>query len=161
MRSSTHPAFPSIDQTKRSAASYHPTPAEVAYAADKGRLSQEYVHGVLTGQETLATFETHYRTFMIKWNLGNVANLHTALTRSTTRLLSGRPVASLCPSLSSSSSLSANGTTASCPVYAAQFPEENWNWCGPATLATTLVEDSWAWPGTNQYSGYTLSYDAY
>lgn len=46
-------------------------------------------------------------------------------------------------------------------VGAAQFPEESWNWCGPATLATTLVEDSFAWPGTNSYSGFTLSYNPY
>ena len=46
-------------------------------------------------------------------------------------------------------------------MYAAQFPEESWNWCGPATLATTVVENSFAWPGANTYNGVTMSYNAY
>src|SRR5690348_11441720 len=56
------PAFPSVDQIYGGhPAAYHPTPAEIAYAADKGQLSDEYVLRVLSGQETLADFETHYR----------------------------------------------------------------------------------------------------
>lgn len=132
------PAFSSIDQTYGGPGSYHPTPAQRAYAADKGQLSDEYVQRVLPGQETLAAFETHYRAFMIKWHLGNVANLHTVLTEGTARLLS-----QIVPD--------ATG--------AAQFPEEHYNWCGPAALSTTLVEDSFKWPGANSYNGFTLSYN--
>jgi hypothetical protein len=149
------PAFPSVDQIQGSAAAYHPTPVQRAYAADKGRLSQEYVQRVLTGQETLADFETHYRAFMVNWHLGDVAGLHTALTRGTARLQSatGRLVAPQCPSV-------ADGPQPLCPAGAAQFPEELGNWCGPATLSTTLVEDSWFHSGTNQYGGHTLTYNA-
>jgi hypothetical protein len=149
------PAFPSIDQVKGSASTYHPTAREAAIAADKGQLSQEYVNRVLTGKESLATFETHYRAFMVKWNLGNVSGLHAALARSTARLQSGKAIAPNCPTVAD------GGPNVLCPVYQAQFPEESWNWCGPATLSTTLVEDSWSWPGTNQYGGHTLTYDAY
>jgi hypothetical protein len=150
------PAFPSVDQIYGGhPAAYHPTPTEKAYAADKVQLSNEYGQRVLSGKETLAAFETHYRAFMTKWHLGNVANLHTMLTRSATRLRStaGRLIRPQC--------VSVNGITCVTPVGAAQFPEESWNWCGPATLSTTLVEDSFAWPGTNSYSGFTLSYNQY
>nr|MBA2393121.1 hypothetical protein [Ktedonobacteraceae bacterium] len=151
------PAFPSVDQLGNRAA-YHPTATQRAYATDKGRLSNEYVQRVLSGKETLATFETHYRAFMAKWHLGNVANLHTVLTRSAARLQStaGRLAVPQCPSV-------ANGSAVQCstPVGAAQFPEENWNWCGPATIATTVVENSFAWPGANTYNGVTMSYNAY
>jgi hypothetical protein len=148
------PAFPSIDQFKGNAASYHPTAKEAAIAADKARLSAEYVHRVLTGKEPLSTFETHYRAFMVKWHLGGVANLHRTLTQGLARLRSGRPIAPMCIS-------TARAPQVLCPVYQAQFPEENWNWCGPATLSTTLIEDSFAWPGTNQYNGETLTRDQY
>lgn len=151
------PAFPSVNQLGGGAAAYHPTPAEVAYAADKSQLADEYVHRVLTGQETLATFEAHYRAFMIKWHLGDVADLHAALTRGTARLETGLSTKPLCPSV-------AGGPNVLCPVWAAQFPEESWNWCGPATLSTTLVEDSFTHPGTNQTNangGYTLTRDEY
>ncbi len=134
---------------------YHPTAREAGIAADKAQLSQEYVNRVLTGKETLATYETHYRAFMVKWNLGNVTNLHAALTRGTARLQSGKLIAPNCPTVAD------GGPNVLCPVWRAQFPEESWNWCGPATLSTTLVEDSWSWPGTNQYGGHTLTYDAY
>lgn len=74
------PGFPTVDQVKANPATYHPTPAQAAYAADKSRLSNEYDHLVLTGKEPLATFEAHDRAFMVKWNLGGEANLHAALT---------------------------------------------------------------------------------
>lgn len=153
------PAFPSVDQFYGGhPAAYQQTPAEIAYAADKVQLSNEYGQKVLSGQETLANFETHYRAFMTKWHLGNVANLHTMLTRSAARLQStaGRLTRPQYPSAASGLAVPYQ-----VPVGAAQFPEESWNWCGPATLATTLVEDSFAWPGTNSYSGFTLSYNQY
>lgn len=149
------PPFPSVDQIGNPAA-YHPTATEKAYAADKELLSEEYSQRVLSGQETLATFEIHYRAFMLKWRLGNVSNLHSVLTRSTARLRSNvaRLTGPSCPSV-------VTGPAVSCPVYAAQFPEESYNWCGPATLATTVVENSFAWPGANTYNGFTMSYNRY
>lgn len=152
------PAFPSVDQLYGGHAptAYQPTATERAISADKGRLSNEYNKKVLSGKETLASFETHYRAFMVKWHLGNTANLHKVLTQSTARLRStaGNLAVPQCPSV-------ATGPSVSCPVYAAQFPEESFNWCGPATLATTLVEDSFVWPGTNSYNGFTLNYNRY
>lgn len=143
------PPFPSVDQFGYPAAQ---TPAEKAYTADKVQLSDEYVQRVLSGQETLADFETHYRAFMVKWHLGNVANLHTVLTRSAARLRStaGRLTMPASPTVA-----------AQTPVGAAQFPEESWNWCGPATLSTTVVENSFVWSGANTYNGFTVSYNPY
>ena len=46
-------------------------------------------------------------------------------------------------------------------MYQVQFPEESYNWCGPATLSTTLIEDSFAWPGANTYDGETLIRDQF
>lgn len=137
-------------------AGYHPTATEKAYAADKKLLSEEYGRQVLSGHETLADFEVHYRAFMLKWHLGNVSNLHSVLTRSTSRLRANvtRLAGAACPSL-------ATGPAVLCPVNAAQFPEESFNWCGPATLATTVVENSFTWPGANTYNGFTMSYNRF
>ena len=123
---------------------YHPTVTEKAFATDKEQLSKEYDQRVLSGQETLTIFETHYSAFMLKWHLGNVANLHSVLTRGAARIRStaGRLTA---PALS---------------APAAQFPEESSNWCGPATVATTVVENSFAWPGANTYNGVTIGYNS-
>lgn len=147
------PAFPSVSQVGRPAVQ---TSAQKVYAADKGQISDEYVHQVLAGRETLADFESHYRAFMVKWHLGNVASLHSVLTQSAARVRAtarGRAVPN-CPQVAATS-------PAACPVYRAQFAEENWNWCGPSTLSTALVENSWTWPGTNSYNGFTLSYNAF
>lgn len=149
------PKVPTVDQVKANPATYHPTPTQAAYAADKSQLSNEYDHLVLTGKEPLSTFETHYRAFMVKWNLGGVANLHTALTNATARLRSSKK--------STITPLCVAGPGGGCvyPVYQVQFPEENYNWCGPATLSTTLIEDSFSWPGANQYNGETLIRNQY
>ena len=153
------PAFPSVDQFYggHPATAYHPTSAEKAYADAKGKLSDEYGQQVLSGKETLAVFETHYRAFMTQWHLGNVANLHTVLTQSAARARStaGRL------SATAPECISAANATCQTVAGAAQFPEESWNWCGPATLATTVVENSFAWPGANTYNGVTMSYDQY
>ena len=145
-----------IDQVKANPATYHPTPTQAAYAADKSRLATEYNQLVLTGKEPLTTYEAHYRAFMVKWRLGGVANLNTALTKATARLqalTTGHATSPLC--------IQQPGGGCIYPVYQVQFPEESYNWCGPATLSTTLIEDSFAWPGTNQYNGETLFRDPY
>ncbi len=149
------PPNTAIDQVKASPATYHPTPAQAAYVADKVQLSNEYDQRVLTGKEPLATFEAHERAFMVKWNLGGEANLHTALTKATARLLSSTK------SAPSPRCIIQPGGGCIYPVYQVQFPEESYNWCGPATLSTTLIEDSFAWPGANTYNGETLIRNQY
>ncbi len=143
----------SIDQFGRPAIL---TAGQQALTTDKTKLSDEYARQVRSGKETLATFEGHYRAFLNKWKLGGTANLHTALTRSAAR--SQALIAQSCPSAAVSSDAA---MLCSVPVGAAQFPEESYNWCGPATLSTTLVEDSFIWSGTNSYNGFTISYNHY
>ena len=154
---SPHP-FPSIGKANNSTG-YHPTATDKALATDKEQLSKEYNQRVLSGQEPLAIFETHYRAFMLKWHLGNVSNLHSVLTRGAARIQStaGKLTVPSCVNVVSGASTLCQAT----PVGAAQFPEESFNWCGPATLATTVVENSFAWSGANTYNGVTMSYNPY
>ncbi len=131
------------------------TPTEAAYAADKQKLSNEYGK-VLQGKETLSVYETHYKTFMVKWHLGNPANLHSILTK-TTEQNKLRSISFIQPECVSIAQTRITPSISCSIVYNAQYPEEQTNYCGPATMAETLVEDSFAWPGANSYNGFTIT----
>jgi hypothetical protein len=141
----------------------HITPAEAAYAAAKRQLSNEY-NNMTQGKISQATFEADMTAFMVKYHLGNSANLHNVLMRSQQNGLKAPAVSPACVAVAPQTTGPSAVTPNSCPVYKKQFPEYNYNWCGPATLSTTLVEDSFAWPNTNSTSypqNFTLSYDPY
>lgn len=127
------------------------TPKEAAYVADKQKISNEYSN-VLHGSESLSTYEAHYKAFMTKWNLGDSSKLHAILTGSNRH----NKLAAI-----SAAQLNSNATAMASYTYASQFPEEQSNYCGPATMAETLVEDSFSWSGANSYNGYTIQYDPY
>ncbi len=132
---------------------------EIAYITDKQNLFNTYSN-VLQGKKSLNVFKEKYQAFMIKWRLGNMNNALRVfnLTQSNTIFmhLSNVQINPLCAQ--TADKLGSQSFTYCQPITEVQFPEEQFNYCGPATMATTLVEDSFFWPGTNSLNGYTITH---
>lgn len=147
-----------------STAPIHLTLQEIALNNEKQQLANEYTT-VRHGKEPLAVFEQHMIAYMNKYHLGNTANLHTVLTRGNPA--KARLVAQMtaqggtpnCPSLATKGGTPA--TICRYPTGAAQFPEEQFNWCGNAAASTIGVENSFQWPGANTNGSNVLSYNPY
>ncbi len=139
------------------------TDTQQAFNKEKQQLANEYV-AMVHGAETMRVYEQHMTNFMLAHHMGNTAILSKVLAQGNQRKAAYVSQSMLKNGMSPSCiSITSKGVQATCqnPTYAAQFPEEQSNWCGNASAATILVEDSFAWPGTNMHGSDTLSYDPY
>jgi hypothetical protein len=150
-----------------------PTPetaAQQAFRLEKEQLAREYLD-VKQGKVSLAQWEAHKIAFMRTYHLGNEGNLRRAMATATeiqrnvtTPIIkpSGSRTDGIC---SITTSLNGEFDSIHCedpqPVRLAQYPQFQADYCGPATLATVLVNNSFTWPDTNRNGSDVINYDPY